>query len=137
MIILDTHVWLWLATDSARLRTAQLAAIANARERGTAVGVSIISCWEIAKAVELKRIDLPNGPPRQSLRQWFDQAITATGVVIFDITLSIVTESTSLPGNFHQDPFDQMIVATARIYNCPLATADRVIRAYPYVQTIY
>ena len=137
MIILDTHVWLWLATDSARLRTAQLAAVANARQRGATVGVSIISCWEIAKAVELGHIDLPDGSPRRSLRQWFDQTIVATGVTILDLTLPIVTESTALPGNFHRDPFDQMIVATARIYDWPLATADRLIRAYPYVPTIY
>ena len=39
-----------------------------------------------------------------------------------------------LPGAFHRDPADQMIVATARLYDCPLVTLDRLIRAYPHVR---
>ena len=57
-------------------------------------------------------------------------------VQLLDLTLSIVVESTRLPGMFHRDPADQIIVATARTYSVPLLTADGKIRNYPFVQTI-
>ncbi len=55
---------------------------------------------------------------------------------LLDLTPSIVVESTQLPGTFHRDPADQLIVATARIYNCVLMTIDPKIVAYPHVQTL-
>ena len=137
MIILDTQIWLWLAQNTGRLRAAQLSAIARARNRNEVIGVSIISCWEIAKAVELGRIDLHAGSPHWNLSHWFEDAIDSTGVAILALTLPIAIQATSLPGNFHRDPFDQMIVATAIINNCPLVTSDGLIREYPYVQTVY
>ena len=137
MILLDTQIWLWLALGIGRIRRSQASAIAEARNSGDAIGVSIISCWEIAKAVELGRLDLNDGSPNRNLATWFDDAIANTGVEILDLTLDIAIEATSLPGDFHKDPFDQMIVATARVHNCPLVTSDGLIRAYPEVTTIY
>jgi PIN domain nuclease of toxin-antitoxin system len=46
-----------------------------------------------------------------------------------------VVESTKLIG-FHRDPADQIIVATARVFGCPLLTADTKIINYPDVQTL-
>ena len=137
MILLDTQIWLWLALGIDRIRPVQMSAITEARNRGDVISVSIISCWEIAKAVELGRMDLNDGSPDWNLSRWFDDAIANTGVEILDLTLAIAIQATSLPGNFHKDPFDQMIVATARVNNCPLVTADGLIRAYPEVTTIY
>ncbi|MCL5998891.1 MAG: type II toxin-antitoxin system VapC family toxin [Chloroflexi bacterium] len=48
----------------------------------------------------------------------------------------IAIESTRLPGEFHRDPADQMIVATARVYGCPLVTSDDKILNYAHVRTI-
>ena len=42
-----------------------------------------------------------------------------------------------LPGEFHRDPADQLIVATARIHDCPLVTSDSRILNYPHVETVY
>ena len=137
MILLDTQIWLWLALGISRIRPAQASDIAEARSRGDTIGVSIISCWEIAKAVELGRLDLNDGSPNWNLSKWFDDAIANTGAEILDLTLAIAIEATSLPGDFHKDPFDQMIVATARVHNCPLVTSDGLIRAYSAVKTIY
>ena len=50
--------------------------------------------------------------------------------------LSIAIESTRLPGVFHRDPADQIIVATARIYDCLLITTDERITNYPHVKTL-
>jgi PIN domain nuclease of toxin-antitoxin system len=52
-----------------------------------------------------------------------------------DIAVSI--ESTRLPGAFHKDPADRMIVALARHLNAPLVTADRKLQAYKHVATIW
>jgi PIN domain nuclease of toxin-antitoxin system len=48
----------------------------------------------------------------------------------------IIVESTRLPGEFHKDPADQLIVATARLLNCPVVTEDAKILNYPHVSTI-
>jgi len=70
------------------------------------------------------------------LDEWFEQALNYPGVRLLELTPEIVIESTQLPGNFHRDPADQMIVATARIHHCPLLTADEKILNYPHVQAI-
>jgi PIN domain nuclease of toxin-antitoxin system len=62
-------------------------------------------------------------------------ALAYPGVQLLNLTIPIIVESTKLTG-FHRDPADQLIVATARIYGCPLLTADSKILAYPDVQTI-
>jgi PIN domain nuclease of toxin-antitoxin system len=95
------------------------------------IGVSAISCWEIAKLVENRRLELP-----VSLEKWFEQALSYPGVRILELTPEISIESTRLPGDFHRDPADQIIVATARVHNCPLVTSDERILDYPNVKTI-
>ena len=92
--------------------------------------MSIISCWEVAKLVEYKRLLLPC-----SVADWFDQALSYPGVVLLGLTPRIVIESTELPGDFHKDPADQMIVATSRVLDCPLLTNDRKILTYQHVVT--
>jgi len=93
------------------------------------LGVSMISCWEVAKLVEYKRLILPI-----PVAEWLDQALAYPGVQLLGLTPLIVVESTQLPGAFHRDPADPMIVSTARVYDCPLVTLDDKIRAYPHVQ---
>ncbi len=122
--MLDTHIWLWWVLDDDRLRNAQQSAISDSWL--DSIGVNVVSLWEIAKGVELGRIDL-----RISLANWFEHALHYPNVNLINLTPEIAVESTTLPGTFHGDPFDQMIVATARIYNCPLVTSDRAIRKLP------
>ena len=94
------------------------------------MGVSIISCWEVAKLVENNKLVLSC-----SVSEWLNDALAYPEVQLLDLTLPIVVESTQLVG-FHRDPADQIIVATARIYNCPLLTIDDKILNYPNVQTL-
>ena len=90
------------------------------------IGVSAISLWEIAKLVENGKLELP-----VSLEKWFTQALNYPGVQVIELTPAIATESTRLPGEFHRDPADQIIVATARIMKCKLVTSDEKILNYP------
>jgi PIN domain nuclease of toxin-antitoxin system len=70
-----------------------------------------------------------------SVNEWLDAALAYLGVQLLNLTLPIVVDSTQLSG-FHSDPFDQVIVATARINGCPLLTVDGKIINYPGVETL-
>jgi PIN domain nuclease of toxin-antitoxin system len=70
------------------------------------------------------------------LEEWFDQALDYPGIQLLPLTPEVATESTRLPGEFHRDPADQMIVATARVYDCPLVTSDSKLLEYSHVTTI-
>ena len=128
MIVLDTHIWVWWVHDDSRLPSA-LRAYLNTQETG--IGVSAISCWEVAKLVELQRITLS-----RPIAQWLDFALAYRGVQLLAFTPRIAVESTQLPGTFHRDPADQIIVATARVFNCPLLTLDSKILTYAHVQAL-
>ena len=95
------------------------------------IGVSIISCWEVAKLVEYGRLKLP-----QDVAEWLGVALGYPGVQLLELTPAIVVESTRLPQPFHKDPADQMIVATGRIHDYPIATADDKILNYTHVRTV-
>ena len=129
MIMLDTHVWVWWTIDPVRLSETQRQAIASNEE--DRVGVSAISCWEVAKLCEYGRLELPVG-----LSEWFQAALGYPGISLLDLTPEVAIESTSLPGSFHRDPSDQIIVATARVHQCPLVTSDDRIARYPHVRTL-
>jgi PIN domain nuclease of toxin-antitoxin system len=62
------------------------------------------------------------------------QALGYPGVRLVELTPRICVESTQLPGAFHRDPADQIIVATARVLDVPLVTVDGKILEYPYVK---
>ena len=129
MIVLDTHIWVWWVHGDERLTRTQ-AEVIKANETDV-IGVSAISCWEIAKLVEYGRLELPC-----SLEEWFENALSYPGIHLLELTPEIAIESTQLPGEFHRDPADQMIVATARVYGCPLVTSDGRLLEYPHVETI-
>jgi PIN domain nuclease of toxin-antitoxin system len=126
VIILDTHVWVWWVDGSASLPPDYQALIRAEAPNG--LGVCAISCWEVAKLVELGR--LQSAVP---VEQWLAGALQPP-VVLLPLTPEVAVGSTRLPGTFHRDPADQLIVATARHYDCLLVTLDRLIRAYPHVR---
>jgi len=129
VIVLDTHIWVWWVHGDSRLSSSHAKLIEN-NEDGE-IGVGTISLWEVAKLVELGRLVLP-----VALDDWFADALAYPGVVLVDLTPDIAIESTRLPGRFHRDPADQIIVATARVLGCDLLTADQRIRDYPDVNTL-
>ncbi|NJO82800.1 MAG: type II toxin-antitoxin system VapC family toxin [Blastochloris sp.] len=127
MIVLDTHIWVWWVHDDKQLLKAYKEYIEQNEQNG--IGISAISCWEVAKLVEYGRLNLP-----VAITDWFDQALAYPGVRLLDLTPRIAIESTQLPSPFHKDPADQIIVATARVYQVPLVTIDGKMRQYPHVQ---
>ena len=129
MIILDTHIWIWWIHAAPELPADYRAVVA--RHEPTGLGVSVISCWEVAKLVERGRLVLP-----LPVEVWLPQALAEPGIRLLPLTPQIAVESTRLPPPFHRDPADQIIVATARAFACALVTVDGRIRAYPHVQLL-
>jgi PIN domain nuclease of toxin-antitoxin system len=132
VIVLDTHVLLWWVSGvTGRISPSARAAL-DAETRGGTILVSAISAWEIALLVARKRLELTLG-----VGDWLKTVAEVPGVdfVAVDRTLSV--DSVELPGEFHRDPADRIIVATARSRACPLLTADEKILAYPHVQTVW
>jgi PIN domain nuclease of toxin-antitoxin system len=128
MIILDTHIWIWWVDNNARLNQKYRNWIEEYQSQE--LGISLISCWEVAKLVENRKLAFSI-----SVEDWLTAALAYPGVQLLELTIPIIVESTKLTG-FHRDPSDQIIVATARIYGCPLLTADAKILAYPGVETL-
>jgi PIN domain nuclease of toxin-antitoxin system len=129
MILLDTHIWVWWVDDNQQLADRLRHLIQDNVRSG--LEVSAISCWEVAKLVQYGRLELVC-----PLEEWMEQALAYPGVQLIELTPRIAIESTKLPGSFHRDPADQIIVATARVYNIPLLTTDSRILQYPHVKTL-
>lgn len=129
MIILDTHIWVWWVHNSPMLPEKMRDQIAA--NEGNGLAVSILSCWEIAKLVEKDRLNL-----NMEVKEWMDTALAYPGIKIVDLTPEICVASTQMPGAFHKDPADQLIVATAMQYGWILYTCDQKILDYPFVQTM-
>lgn len=127
VIILDTHIWIWWVHGDVQLLQDYRDYVQKHEADG--LGISAISCWEIAKLVEGGRIFLP-----LPIGEWLTKALAYPGIRLLELSPQVAVESTHLPGQFHRDPADQIIVATARLYACPLVTMDRKIRDYAHVQ---
>jgi PIN domain nuclease of toxin-antitoxin system len=131
MVVLDTCTWLWMCSEPKKLSRAAREAIGRDQTRDGLV-VSIMSAWEIAKLVQKGKLAFSI-----TCREWIDGATGAEGVVMHPLTPDICLESTELPGLFHGDPVDQLIVATARLLGAPVVTRDRKIRDYAHVATLW
>ena len=132
MIVLDTHALLWWASGD----TGQLSAVAaqaiEAELNGGQISVSSISAWELAMLVAKGRIALS-----MDIEEWLSVVSQIEAVSFMPVDNEIAVKSVELPGEFHKDPADRIIVATARKLAAPLVTADDKIRGYPHVRTIW
>ncbi len=129
MIVLDTHIFVWWNQNDSKLTNYHGEVIEREREYG--LGISTISLIEIARLVSVGRIILP-----LPIQEWFEIALSQEGVILITITPEIAVEAQSLPGDFHKDPADRIIVATARVSDSPIVTVDRKILDYSFVKVI-
>jgi len=127
-ILLDTHVWVWASIDD---RSSLSPRARKAIKEADRKWVSAISCWELAKLVERKRIgfSIP-------VLDWMTRSLNELEIGIADLSPEVAVESTQLVG-FHKDPADQIIVATSRVLGMPLLTSDRRILDFPDVETTW
>jgi len=123
VILLDTHVVVWFAEDNPRLgrRTTRLTDTALAHDE---VHVSAISFWEIAMLAVKQRLTLlvsPTALRRSVLEQGVRELVVDGAVGIAAAQLA----------DFHGDPADRLIVASALSLDARLVTADRLLLTWP------
>jgi PIN domain nuclease of toxin-antitoxin system len=131
VIVLDTHALVWWVDGDASLSKKAKAAIHRERDGGQII-VSAISAWEVALLVEQGRLRLA-----MDVAAWLATIQGIDAVRFMPVDIDVAINSVKLPGEFHKDPADRMIVATARKFAAPLVTRDEKIRAYAHVKTIW
>ena len=121
VIVLDTHIWFWwVSGQHERLSAGLLESLATSPH----IGVSAVSCAEVALAWRKGRLELP-----LPLRPWFAEALERSGVELLPLTPAIASRAVEL-GDHHRDPFDRIIIATALDLGAQLASADSQFPAY-------
>ncbi|MBZ5628651.1 MAG: type II toxin-antitoxin system VapC family toxin [Acidobacteriia bacterium] len=130
MILVDTHVLVWLAFEESRLSKRARATIADARLDGEGLAISGISLWELATLASKKRIDLDI-----SLESFL--AEVEARFVVLPITARVCVRTLGLPATYPKDPADRIIAATALVEGLPLLTADGEIRRSRALPTIW
>lgn len=130
MILVDTHVVLWLAFEPQRLSKKARSAIDDARQHGEGLAISDITLLELATLVGKRRVRLQIG------LESFLQEVESRFVVL-PIAGRACTRAFSFPSNYPKDPADRIIGATALVEGLSLLTADRQIRQSRAVRTIW
>ena len=128
MIVLDTHIWFYFINDGPEKLPAE---VRKAIRDNDVLGVSIISCWEIAMLVAKNRLRFSI-----DVQDWITKALKYKGIKLIELTPEIAVLATRLPGEFHKDPADRIIVASSLKLGAPLVTLDQNIKKWGYVQTI-
>lgn len=124
-VLLDTHIWLWLVNSSLDLLSEELRRTLSRAFIERRIFLSIFSLWEVALLESKKRIALEG-----SIGIWSERALGLPGLTVLPISSAVAIESNNLPGDFHPDPADRILVATARTMKLPLITVDRAILRY-------
>jgi PIN domain nuclease of toxin-antitoxin system len=124
LLLLDTHVWIWLMLANPELTDSGRQVINRAAASGQLM-IAAISVWEAALLASRGRVVVD-----RPLAQWIMEAVSAPGLLIEPLLPQIAVEASSLPETFHRDPADRLIVATARVENATLMTRDQRILDY-------
>ncbi len=131
MIVLDTHVWIWWISNpeylSDKAREAIDLAVAD-----DMLYLSSMSAWETAMLVKRGRLHLT-----LDISAWVAGSEALAFLHFVPVSNGIAIKSVYLPGIFHDDPADRIIVATALTIGASLVTKDEKIQNYSHVRTIW
>jgi PIN domain nuclease of toxin-antitoxin system len=129
VIVLDTHVLLWMASDPKRLSKRAHEAIRKARQ-DSGVAIADITLWELAWLAQNGRI-VATGSVESFVRE------IAGRVILRPASAEVAALAVRLPKDFPRDAADRLIAATAMIEGMALVTADAHIRRAKVVETIW
>jgi PIN domain nuclease of toxin-antitoxin system len=130
LILVDTHIVLWLAFEPGRISKRVHAVIDEARGNGTGLAISAMTLVEIATLFGRRQFHLT-----LSLESFLDEL--ERRFVVLPINARICARMLSLPAGYPKDPADRVIGATALVEGIGLVTADREIRRAKVVRTIW
>jgi PIN domain nuclease of toxin-antitoxin system len=130
LILVDTHVVVWLAFDQSQISSKAKAAIDEARELGDGLAISDFTLLEVATLASRGRVHL--GISLESFLQEVESRF-----VVFPITGRVCARAMSFPTTYSKDPADRIIGATALVEGLSLITADREIRRCKLISTIW
>jgi len=128
--LLDTNAWIWSLDAPEKLPTQVKKILRNTDN--LPLGLSAISPWELIKKESkgLLQLSTPIG-------QWIERATLKPFIKLLPLSIEISLESSHLPGEFHKDPADQIITATARVLNLTLISSDKRLLNYAHVKTLW
>jgi PIN domain nuclease of toxin-antitoxin system len=129
VILLDTHVLIWMSSDPARLSSKARQRLMEAR-RDSGLAIASITLWELAWLAENRRI-LYSGSVESFVRE------TISRVAVKSMSPDVVAVAAHLPENYPRDPSDRLIGSTAIVEGMPLVTADERIRNSGMVDCIW
>jgi len=121
-VLLDTHLWLWWLLGSPQLPSRERQTIDQSAQAGQ-LQLAAISLWEaqILQAKGRLQLDRP-------FEHWLRRTAAADVITVLTLDCEVVISVHSLPADFHGDPADRLIVATALAHGLPLATFDSSMR---------
>jgi PIN domain nuclease of toxin-antitoxin system len=130
VILVDTHVVVWLAFDQHQISRKARAAIDDARKNADGLAISDITLLELATLASKGRIRLDI-----SLESFLQEV--ESRFVVLPISGRACARAMGLPATYPKDPADRIIGATALVEGLSLLTADRGIRRSRTIQTIW
>jgi len=128
MIVLDTHAWIWYATESPKLSKRARGKI----QRAAALGVHPVSCWEVAMLSQSGQVKLSI-----DITRWVGHALERPKIELLPFTPAAAIRAAGLGGTFPGDPADRFIVGAALEMNVPIVTRDGRITEWGHVDTIW
>jgi PIN domain nuclease of toxin-antitoxin system len=129
VILLDTHVVIWMASDPVQLSRNASDAIRQARAKG-GIAISAMTLWELAWLMTNHRLDI------RGTAEAFVEEIS-TRMIVLPITAKIAVVASQFPANYPGDPCDRLIGATAMAEGVALVTKDRNMRNSKQIRTIW
>ncbi|MGD0511854.1 MAG: type II toxin-antitoxin system VapC family toxin [Terriglobales bacterium] len=131
MILLDTHVLVWMVADEDRLSRRAKSAIQSARV-SDGLSIADVTIWELAFLIARGAIRTHN-----TIENTVRNFVTRSGVNVKPITAEIAVLATQFSGDYPKDPIDRLIGATARAEGIALVTRDERIRSSPLLRTVW
>jgi PIN domain nuclease of toxin-antitoxin system len=129
--LLDTHTWIWWNMSSQKL-SRKVKELISSPSRYEELLLSAISPWEFCKLLEKGRLDVTYDP-----EEWINQALDMPKLRIVPLSPLLAYRSTVLPPPFHDDPADQIILASARQENATILTKDQRILGYQGARSVW
>ncbi len=129
--LLDTHTWIWWYMHPQKLSRKVMNLIGDTNGYYELL-LSAISPWEFCKLLEKGRIAISCNP-----EDWLNAAFDLPKLRLINLSPVLAYRSTVLPPPFHNDPGDQIIVATARQEDAVILTKDRQILEYEHVKSLW